>query len=297
MTPSRRTSIFYLVIAAALWSTGGLLIKWVDWNPIAISGMRSGISALIMMGYWRFRFRKNLPQPNRTVLTGAFFYAILVLLFVSANKLTTSANAIFLQFTAPVWILVFGHLVYRDPVIRRDVLTVGAVFFGMALFFVGDFDFGGMLGNFLGVLSGVFMALMILSLNKLRVHHPLEIVIWGNAMMFVMGLPFLGSITLHPQAITGILFLGVFQLGIAYVFYTAGIQQVTPIEGILIPMLEPLLNPVWVFLGTGETPTLWALFGGAIVLVSVVTRNLLYVRSLQRPSGGPPSSPEEAKNP
>ena len=276
---NRKLAILYLVITAILWSTAGLFIKWVPWNPIALAGLRSGIAGLVLVLFWFFKYRIKIPRPSKAVVLGAVNYALLVTLFVSANKLTTSANAILLQFTAPVWVLLIGRIFYKEKANRRDIITVAAVFAGMSLFFVGKLELGNMIGNILAVISGISMAVMILNLNKLKGHKPIEIIIWGNLLMFLISIPFWGGITLEPKAIGGILFLGIFQLGIAYAFYTAGIQHVTALEGILIPVLEPLLNPVWVFIGVGEKPSMMALIGGIIVMAAVVLRNVAAARS------------------
>jgi drug/metabolite transporter (DMT)-like permease len=275
---SRKLAILYLLITAILWSTAGLFIKWVSWNPIALAGVRSGIAGLVLFLFWLFKYKAKLPKPNKAVLLGALNYAVLVTLFIAANKLTTSANAILLQFTAPVWLLLIGWFFYKEKASRRDILTVVAVFAGMILFFIGDLEIGNMVGNILAIVSGISMAIMIQHLNKIKDHKPIEITIWGNLLMFLVSIPFLGTISLEPKAIGSILFLGVFQLGLAYVFYTSAIQHVTAIEGILIPVLEPLLNPVWVFIGIGEKPSSIALVGGVIVMAAVVIRNVSYVR-------------------
>ena len=168
--------------------------------------------------FWLFKYKTKLPKPNKAVLLGALNYAALVTLFVAANKLTTSANAILLQFTAPVWVLLIGRFFYKEKVSRRDILTVIVVFAGMSLFFIGKIEVGSMVGNLLAIVSGVSMAIMILNLNKIKDHKPIEITIWGNLLMFLIAIPFLGTITLEPKAIGSILFLGVFQLGLAYIF-------------------------------------------------------------------------------
>ena len=267
---SRKVSILCLIVAAVLWSTGGLLIKWVDWNPIAIAGIRSGISSLVMIGFW-FVLTKKLPKrPDKFVFFGALNYMILVMLFVSANKLTTSANAILLQFTAPIWAMIIGAIFFKEKFEKKDILTVVVVFGGMILFFIGDIDGGGLLGNILAVISGISMALMIITLKKVTNHKPLEIVIWGNILTFLVAIPFYSGIVLTSANLTGILLLGIFQLGISYIFFAKGIENVTVLEGILIPVIEPLLNPIWVFLGTGEKPSQYALVGGVIVLVAVL---------------------------
>lgn len=276
-TISRATAVIFLIFAAILWSTGGLLIKWVTWHPIAIAGIRSGISSLVMLAFFFLRYKKPLKKPDKYVILAGLNYAILVMLFVAANKLTTSANAILLQFTAPAWVLIFGALFFKEHFSKKDVWVVGVVFIGMLLFFIGDLDSGGMVGNILAVLSGVSMALMIISLKKVTRHKPMEIIIWGNILTFLLAIPFYGSVDFTGANVTGILLLGVFQLGLSYIFFTTAISHVTALEGILIPVIEPLLNPVWVLLGTGEQPTPYAIIGGIIVLAAVLYHSLYKV--------------------
>lgn len=266
----RGMAILYVVIASMLWSTAGLLIKWVPWHPLAIAGIRSGIASMVMLVFILMTQKSWPKKPDKAVMLASVNYVILVMLFVSANKLTTSANAILLQFTAPAWLMIIGALFFKEKFVLKDIVTVSVVFIGMILFFVGDIDGGGLLGNILAIASGISMALMILSLKKVKGYKPLEIIFWGNLITFFVAMPFYGQVTLGSQGVIGILLLGVFQLGISYVFYTKGIEKISALEGILITVVEPLLNPVWVFLGTGETPTFYALIGGVVVLAAVV---------------------------
>lgn len=271
---SRATAVLFLMIAAILWSTGGLLIKWVTWHPIAIAGIRSGISSIVMLAYFLLRYKQSLKKPDKYVVLAALNYAALVMLFVTANKLTTSANAILLQFTAPAWVLVFGVLFFKERFSKKDIIVVGVVFIGMLLFFIGDIDGGGLFGNILAIFSGISMALMIISLKKVLRHKPIEIIIWGNIFTFILAIPFYGNLDFTGTNITGILLLGIFQLGLSYIFFTTAISHVTALEGILIPVIEPLLNPIWVLLGTGERPTLYAIIGGVIVLTAVLYHSM-----------------------
>lgn len=275
---SRRVAILCVVIAAVLWSTGGLLIKWVDWNPIAIAGVRSGISSMVMLLFWWLRTKRLPKRPDKFVMLAALNYVILVMLFVSANKLTTSANAILLQFTAPAWAMVIGAWFFKETFHKRDVVTVFVVFAGMLLFFVGDIDGGGLIGNILAVFSGISMALLIITLKKVTHHKPLEVVFWGNLFTFIIGTPFYVGLSLTTGNLMGISLLGIFQLGLSYIFFTKGIQNVSVLEGILIPVIEPLLNPVWVFLGTSEKPSEFAFIGGAVVLAAVVYHSISEVK-------------------
>ena len=270
----RSTAILYVAIASILWSTAGVLIKMIDWNPIAIAGIRSGITSIFLFGYI-FLFQKKLPRkPDKYVLLASLNYVVLVFLFVSANKLTTAANAILLQFTSPAWILILGVLFFNEKFRKKDLVAVIVVFAGMALFFMGDIEKGGMFGNILSILSGVGMALMVFSLKRVKNHEPIEIIFWGNVITFFVAIPFYTTIVFTASSMTGILLLGIFQLGFSYIFFTKGIAGVTALEGILIPVIEPLLNPLWVYLGTGETPTIYAILGGVVVMVTVIVHSL-----------------------
>lgn len=264
-----------VAMAAILWSTGGLLIKWVPWHPIAIAGIRSGIAGTMHIIYWKVVYKSFPPIPSRKKLFGALNYVLLVMLFIGANKLTTAANAIVLQFTAPVWVMIFAAIFLKEGIKKLDVMTVLVVLGGMSLFFMGDLEAGGMLGNILAIFSGVSLAVMVVSLKGVQTGSPLEIVLWGNILTFFIAIPFYGGVTFSQTSLTGILLLGVFQLGASYILFARGIQKVTALEGILIPVLEPLLNPVWVFIFMGEKPTHFALIGGVIVMGAVIGKSVL----------------------
>ncbi len=274
----RKRAILMVFIASVLWSTGGLFIKLIDWNPIAITGARSGISAIVILVFWLVKYKEFLPRPNRFVVLASVNYTILVLLFVVANKYTTAANAILLQFTAPIWVLVIGRVFYRESFHRVDLICVFIVISGMILFFVGDLDSGGLFGNILAILSGISFAIMILNLNKMRKHRPIEVVFWGNILAFVVSFPFYSSVVIDLPSSLAISFMGVFQLGLAYVLFSVSIQSVTPIDAILIPVVEPLLNPIWVLIVTHEKPSSFAVLGGLVIVGSVVWRNYWFYR-------------------
>jgi len=261
-----------------LWSTAGLAIKSVPWNPIAIAGVRSAIAALVLLVYWQVRHKALPPFPSKRKFFGAVNYVVLVMLFIGANKLTTAANAILLQFTSPIWVLIFASIFLKEKIHKMDIVTVVAVLSGMGLFFVGDLSFGGLLGNVFSILSGVAMAIMIVSLKGVQTGSPLEIVFWGNIFACIVAIPFYGGLEWTTGSLLGICFLGIFQLGISYIFFANGIKHITALEGVLIPVLEPLLNPLWVFLFIGEKPSVYALFGGLIVMVAVVVRSVLVAR-------------------
>ena len=264
-------AIIFLVLAAILWSLGGILIKWIEWNPVAIAGVRSGIAALLILTILR-RPRLNWSVPQ---IGGAIAYAGTVILFVMANKLTTAANAILLQYTAPIYVALFGAWFLKERTNWMDWATIFCVLGGMVLFFLDDVSGGGLLGNILAVCSGLCFAALVLFMRKQKDESPLESVFWGNILTALIGLPFMFGSMPSTSSWVGLLFLGVFQLGFSYILYSIAIKQVRALEAILIPVIEPILNPIWVFLLMGETPGPWALVGGVIVIISVTSRCII----------------------
>lgn len=278
MNNTRWKAVLFLIGASVLWSTGGLLIKMVDWNPVAIAGSRSGISALLMLAY----LRKPVTFEKGKVI-GAVFYTATVILFVIANKLTTAANVILLQYSAPVWVAMMSGWVLKERVRKLDWLTIAVVMGGMVLFFVGDLQMGQMLGNALSVLSGIMLAGVIICLKTVKKGSPVEIPLLGNILTFLVALPFMIGPVPDTQSLVGIVLLGVFQLGLAYILFAEASKHVSAIEAILIPVIEPLLNPLWVFLFDGEKPGILAVVGGAVVLLAVVGRGIILSRLNSKP--------------
>jgi drug/metabolite transporter (DMT)-like permease len=276
----RSKAILSLLLSAILWSSGGLFIKMVSWNPVAIAGLRSLIAMVVIIAYVRHpRFTWTFPQ-----IGGAVAYAVTVTLFVVATKLTTAANAILLQYTAPVYVAFLSAWILKERPRWFDWLTIGVVIGGMTLFFLDHLAPGNLLGNGFAILSGVSFAFLVLFMRKQRNESPVETVLLGNLLTGLVGLPFMFESMPDALSWLGLLFLGVIQLGVSYVLYSKAIKYVTALEAILIPGIEPILNPIWVFLILGERPGKWALIGGAIVLISVTLRSLIAIRRRDLPS-------------
>ena len=274
---NRKKAIIYLVLASVLWSIGGLFIKLADMNSVAIAGLRSGISAVVMIIY----LRKPVIHISKMNVLGGISYSCLLFCFVIANKLTTSANAIFLQFTGPIWMVIFSAILLKEKPRKSDLATIAFVLAGMALFFTGNLGAGSMAGNLVALLSGVFMAAMVLFL--IHSHgSPVEITLLGNVITFIISIPFLPRHMPDAISILSLLALGIFQLGISYILYSLAIKHVTAIEGILIPVIEPLLNPIWVLLFTGEKMGIFSLVGGAIIIGSVLVHELYIEKQLKK---------------
>jgi drug/metabolite transporter (DMT)-like permease len=270
-----------LMVATALcWSLGGLLIKSVEWPSLAVAGGRGFIAAAFLAVFApRFHFTWSAAQ-----IGGAIAYAATTILFVTATKLTTAANAILLQYTAPVWIALFGSWFLGERATRADWLTIAMVFGGMILFFCDDLQLAGFAGNLVALASGVAFASMTLLLRKQKDASPEESIFLGNLLAGVVGLPFMLSAQTLPSARgwIALALLGVVQLGVSYLMYARAIRHITAIEAVLIPVIEPILNPIWVLLALGERPGPLSLAGGIVVLTAVTARTLHGLSSFQR---------------
>jgi drug/metabolite transporter (DMT)-like permease len=268
-----------LMAAAALcWSLGGLLIKSVAWPPLAVAGGRGFIAAAFLAVFApRFRFTWSAAQ-----IGGAVAYAATTILFVTATKLTTAANAILLQYTAPVWIALFGAWFLGERATRRDWLTIAIVFGGMGLFFCDDLRLAGFAGNLIAFASGVAFAAMTLLLRKQKDTSAEESIFLGNLLAGVVGLPFMFSARTFPsvRGWIALVLLGIVQLGISYLLYARAIRHITALEAVLIPVIEPILNPIWVLLALGERPGPLSLVGGVIVLSAVTARMVHGLRTV-----------------
>ncbi len=279
MQNKRSRVLLALILAPIFWSTGGMLIKLVDWHPVAIAGTRSGISAVIIYLYIVI-FKKNIDRSkllskNKYKWIGAICYASTVILFVIANKMTTAANVIFLQYTAPVWVALFSGWILKEKVRRLDWIVIFFVMIGMVLFFVGDLEVGQMLGNVIAVFSGVAFASVIILMKMQDKSEVIEVVFLGNLMTLVFSIPFLFLSMPDMKSIIGLILLGVFQLGFAYILFSEAIEKVSAIEAVLIPAIEPILNPIWVFIFIGEKPGKFAILGGIIVISAVLFRSII----------------------
>jgi drug/metabolite transporter (DMT)-like permease len=268
---SHPTGRLLIAAAALLWSTGGLAIKLVPLPAIGVVFWRSFLSALFLIAV----FRPSLARWRRASAPTAIVYALMILSFVSATKMTTAANAIFLQYTGPLYVLVFAPLLLKEPFRKADAAAVVVALSGMSLFFVGRLEAGALAGNLMGVLAGVFFGFTILCLRRDATRDAIASVLAGNLLAALLALPFAwGNLALDARGLLLVLFLGVVQMGVSYILFVKGLEAVAAAEASLLGMLEPMFNPLWVFLGLGERPTGWALLGGTIVLLAVAARTI-----------------------
>lgn len=263
-----------LLACALLWSLGGVLIKSIDWQPMAIAAGRSFVAIPVMLVLVRRpQFTFSIAQ-----IGGAIGYALTVALFVFATRMTTAANAIFLQYTAPLYVALISRWYLNERALAIDWLVIALALVGVALFFFDKLSASGFWGNIIALGSGGAFASVALFLRKEKAGSPVSSIILGNVLVAVAGLPFIFGASFTPPNVTRLLLLGVVQLGLPYVLYATAIKHVTALEATIIPLLEPVLNPLWVMLALHERPGAWAMFGGMLVLIAVLTRSLIMVR-------------------
>jgi len=274
------TARLLALAAAVLFSTGGAGIKVEAFSGPQVAALRSGIAALALLIWLRGRAR-----PSGPVLLLSLVYAAMITLFVNATKLTTSANAIFLQSAAPLYVVLLAPRILGEPFRARDLSYLAAAGMGMALCVLGQSDPTSLApdpatGNLLAVLCGITWALTLLGLRLAERDHPAEgigvaAVVWGNLGASLVSLPFAWPI---PQASTGewatLIYLGAVQIGLAYVCLASAMRTLPALDASLLLLLEPVLNPIWTWLVRGEEPGAWVLLGGGVILAATTAKAL-----------------------
>jgi drug/metabolite transporter (DMT)-like permease len=276
MSNPHRRALVMLAMCGVFWSTAGVLIKLVDWNVAAIWGARSMIAAATL---WLVR-RPSWKGISRYEWSAAFALAATTGLFILANKLTTAANAILIQYSAPIWVALLGQWFLGERASRLDWITIAVVLLGISLFFMDQLTLDHIAGNLVAVAAGVAFAANAMFLRKVALSgtaeapgDPLRPLLLGNVIGAVCGAPFF--FVGHPPGLTAwgaLVALGVVQQAAAYLCYAAGIRHATALEAILIPVIEPILSPIWVAIAIGERPGPWALVGGVVVIGAVTAR-------------------------
>ena len=275
-----KNALFCMAACAFLWSTSGALIKLVRWNGMAIVGMRSLIAGVVLLAYLKLVGKKLVV--NRLTLT-------------VGNKLTSSANMVALQYTNPVFVLIFSMLFFGQRFRRKDIAVALATAGGIAMLTLEGTGSSTMLGNFLGLIVGITTAIMHLMNGKAKSYaESLSINIFGNIYTAVLMCPFFfigGGLSWDAGSVTGILLLGLLQQAAAYIVYGFAIRNAPTLNCTLIAALNPLFNPVWTALLVHEYPGPLTLAGFGIVLVSITLWTLSNARDkaaeqAQTPRGG-----------
>ncbi len=269
--------IFYVLMAAVLFSIGGLCIKLIPWSPLTINGARNAISVVIIGIYLKMNHHKIVISP--AVLFGAVCMTGVTTLYTIANKLTTAANTIVLQFTAPVFVIFLMWLFFKKRPKRVDVIASAVVFVGIICFFVDGLSSGYMLGNVLAVLSGVCYA-GVFMMNSFEGSDSLSSIFLGQALSAVTCVWFIfGETDFSATAIGGILALGIFQLAFAYIFMSKGLDEVPAVTASLTTAIEPILNPLLVAVFYHEMVTPLSLAGAVIVVAAVAGYNISKIKT------------------
>lgn len=271
-TNNKRKAMAFMVICALLWSTGGIFIKLISWSPLLIAGARSLISAGVLGTY--MAYTKTPIKVCKYSIGAGIGLCGCCTLFVMANKMTTAANAIVLQYSAPIFILIISALMFKQKLRKKEILAVAGTMVGIVLFFFDQLAPGNVIGNILAILAGIFLAVMFVMVGQGGGDDSIRMsgILFAHLMTAIIGIPIglAGTVSFTGMEIFYIIILGIFQLGIPYVLYAIASRDCPPLACSLIGMIEPLLNPVWVFIFAGEMPGIYALIG-AVIIIAVVT--------------------------
>lgn len=282
--PSKSAGIAAMAATAILWSIAGLFIKVIDWNPIAIAGSRSLIASAVILIYLRHpRIHLSFPQVAAAVANAAT-----MLLFVSANKATTAANAILLQYFAPVLTVFTGAILLKERARVEHFVALPLVAGGMVLMFFDELGGGRLLGNVLALMSAVTFSFYFVFMRMQKDDSPLESILlshWltaGTCLVISLFLP-VPDITL--KSLAAIAVLGIVQIGLTAVLFTIAIKRISAVQANLIAVIEPVFNPIWVFLVIGEAPGTGALIGGGMIILAVTAASIISTRRKEETAG------------
>lgn len=275
--PNKSVGILAMVSTALLWSLAGLLIKIIDWNPIAIAGMRSLIASIIIFSYLKHPdIHLSFPQ-----IAAAVANAATMLLFVAANKTTTAANAILLHYFAPVLTVFIGAIMLKERPRAEHYIALPLVMAGMIFMFFDKDSGGKLLGNILALMSAVTFSFYFVFMRMQKDGSPLESVLlshWLTAGICIIISIFLPIPHITLKSFFAIAVLGTVQIGLSAILFSIAIKRISAIQANLIAVIEPVFNPVWVFFAIGEAPGINTLIGGGIVVLVIVITSILPAR-------------------
>jgi drug/metabolite transporter (DMT)-like permease len=276
------SGILAMAATAFLWSIAGLFIKIIEWHPLTIAGARSLLASVLILLFLR-RPRINLSFPQ---VAAAVANAATMILFVTANKTTTSANAITLQYIAPVTTAFIGALILKERARVEHWIAIALVTGGIVLMFMDRLEAGNMMGNILALVSGLTFSFYFVFMRMQKDGSPLESILLSHWLAAAVGLVFSAFLPAPPitaKAIGAVAVLGLVQIGLSAILFSFAIKRVSAVSGNLIAVIEPVFNPLWVFLVLGEAPSLNAVSGGLIILAAVTGASVMSARRSLRP--------------
>jgi drug/metabolite transporter (DMT)-like permease len=275
--PTKSMGILAMAATAFLWSIAGLFIKVIDWNPIAIAGMRSLIASIIIFGYLKHpKIHFSFPQ-----IAAAIANAATMLLFVSANKTTTAANAIILQYFAPVLTVFIGALLLKEQTHAEHFTTLPLVMAGIIFMFFDKLSYGKFFGNALAIMSAITFSFYFVFMRMQKDSSPLESILlshWLTAGIGLMISLFLPVPHITLKSLAAIAVLGIVQIGLSAILFSIAIKRVSAVQANLIAVIEPVFNPIWVFFAIGEVPGIHAMIGGGIIVLVVTITSIINAR-------------------
>jgi drug/metabolite transporter (DMT)-like permease len=266
--------ILAMATTAFLWSLAGLFIKIIDWNPIAIAGLRSLIASIVIFIYLK---RPNIHFSFAQV-TAAVAYAATMLLFVSANKTTTAANAILLQYLAPVFTVFIGAMLLKERMHVEHIIALPLVLAGMVFMFFDKLGSGRVFGNILAIMSAITFSFYFIFMRMQKDGSPLESILlahWLTAGICILISLFLPLPHVTDKSLAAIAVLGIIQIGLSAIFFSIGIKHISAAQANLITVIEPVFNPLWVFFAIGEAPGIHTIIGGGIVVLVVAVTSII----------------------
>lgn len=276
--PKHRLGLIYISITAFLWSTSGLFIKVISTGPYQIAMYRSLIASITVFFLVLIKDKKVRIDTDIISVLSWISYAGILIFFVLANRLTKAANVIFLQFTAPIYLLFLEPLFLKTKFKIKNLITIIVSFTGMSLFFFGKLEPGDMKGNIIAILAGICFALFSLFVKwKKQIHkseNTISSVIIGNFLVFLICFPVVfNELSLNFTDFIILLYMGVIQIGLSYTIFNEGLKYVSATESMIIATLEAVFNPIWVFFGIGEVPGIYAIVGSVIIVTAILVHS------------------------
>ena len=277
---NRNTGLLLVLAGAIAFSLGGVFIKFIPWNPMAINGGRCIFSSLMIAAFMYLSGHKI--KVNKTVMLGALCVGLMLLCYVASMKLTSAANAIVLEYTAPIFVIIFEAIIFQRRIHKLDVIVCLLVLLGIGIVVIDGLGEGHLLGDVIALASGVFYAFTIM-LNEFENGDNLSSVLFGHILMAIIGYPFfLLESSYSASAIVLVVCLGIFQAGAGYTLLSVGLRYADPIPASMIASVEPVLNPILVALFYHEKIGINAIIGGLIVIISIAVYNILLLKQEKR---------------